>query len=279
MKYLFSVMCLMAACMAQAQRYPGEVPQSEQGRGFAYLETVVPEREVLPYPNIREADVMYSQHVERTMDTREKQNLLCQHPKNPLYQVIFDAVERGEIMAYKSDSFTDGYRKDTVLDMFGTTEIIRVPDRDYPGEMKDSTIISPYPIESIYRWRVIEEWIVEKQTGELVPRIVGVAPMMNLSAQGVDLGEYEGFYIKWSEARQLLVNEKAFNPHNDATAFTYYDFFEQQRYAATVTKESNAFDLDFAEYPELINNPLAQLLEAEKAKEKQMNFESDLWQY
>lgn len=279
MKYLLAVCCLLSFYPLQAQQNSGEVPAEEPIEGFTYLERTVPEREAIPYPEIREADVMYAQRVERLLDTREKQNLLCQHPKNPLYQVIFDAVERGEINAYKSDSFTGTYRHDTVVKMFATSEVIKVPDPEFEGEFKDSIIYNDYPLESIYKWRVVEEWIVEKQTGELVPRIIGIAPMMTLSAQGLDLAEYEGFYIKWSEARQLLVNEKAFNSHNDATAFTYYDFFEQQRYAATIAKVPNAFDLDFAEYPELMDNPLAQLLEAEKAKNKIMNYESDLWQY
>jgi len=279
MKYLPFLLGILICFSAKAQNNSGEIPQADAISGFTYLERTVPERQVVPYPDIREADVMYLQKVERIMDIREKQNLLCQHPKNPLFKVIFEAAERGEIGAYKSDSFTDSYRHDTVIDMFATVEVITVPDWQYPGEFKDSIIRVPYRLEDITRWKVMEEWIVEKQTGELIPRIVGIAPMMNLSAQGVDLGEYEGFYIKWSEARKLLVNEKAFNPHNDATAFTYYDFFEKQLYSATVTKESNVFDLDLAEYPELENNPLAQLLEAQKIKEKRMNFESDLWQY
>lgn len=279
MKYLPLLLGLITAFHVTAQTNSGEIPATDNVSGFTYLERTVPERKAIPYPDVREADVMYLQKVERIMDIREKQNLLCQHPKNPLFKVLFEAAERGEIGAYKSDSFTDVYRHDTVIDMFATVEIVTVPDWEYPGEMKDSIIKVPYRLEDITRWKVIEEWIVEKQTGELLPRIVGIAPMMNLSAEGVDLGEYEGFYIKWSEARKLMVNEKAFNPHNDATAFTYYDFFEKQLYSATITKESNVFDLDYADYPELMNNPLAQLLEAQKAKEELMNYESDLWQY
>jgi len=279
MKYSIPILMLFLTSSSYAQRFAGEEAKADSGLTFTYLKTTVPEREAIKYPVVREADVMYSKRVERIMDTREKQNLLCQYHKNPLYQLIFDAAERGELTAYKSDSFNTVWRADTVVKMFGIEEIIQVPDRDFPGEWKDSIIYTPYPLETIYRWKIVEEWIIDKQTGEMVPRIVGIAPMMNLTVQGQDLGEYEGFYIKWNQARSLLVNEEAFNRHNDATAFTYYDFFEQQLYSAEVTKVPNVFDLEFSEYPELMDNPLAQLLESQKAKEKRMNYESDLWQY
>ncbi|MFY0674440.1 MAG: gliding motility protein GldN [Bacteroidia bacterium] len=259
--------------------FEGEGEAESDETYFTYQKLTSSQRKPVRLVPIREADVMFATRIERLMDVKEKQNALCQWVRNPLAEVIFNAAENGEIMAYRNDSFNSTYRADTVLDMFGTIEYIKVPDRDFPGEFKDSAIYTAYNLEDVVKWRIIEDWIFDKQRGEMVVRIVGIAPIMNLEAEGVKLGEYEGFYIKWSEARKLLVNEPAFNRHNDGGSFTYYDFFERRQFFSYITKEPNVQDLSFADYDELKDNPLAQLLESERVKNELMNKESDMWQY
>jgi gliding motility associated protien GldN len=259
--------------------YEGEMGAESDEDYFTYQKITSSERKPVRLQPIREADVMFATRIERVMNVKEKQNALCQWARNPLADVIFKAAENGEIGAYRNDSFNSTYRSDTVIDMFGTVEYIKVPDRDFLGEFKDSAIYTDYNLEDVVKWRIIEDWIFDKQRGEMVVRIVGIAPIMNLESEGVKLGEYEGFYVKWSEARKLLVNEPAFNRHNDGGSFTYYDFFERRQFSSYITKEPNVQDLPFADYDELKNNPLAQLLESERVKQELMNKESDMWQY
>lgn len=245
---------------------------------FTYEKLATKQRKATPYAPIREADVVYSTRLERIMDTQEKQNAVCRWVKNPLAAIVFDAANRGEINAYKNDSLRSVFRANSIYDMFATKEIIRVPDWQYPGEFKDSIVFSEYNLDEVVRWKIVEDWVFDKQIGEFKPRIVAIAPIMNLKAEGQDLGEYEGFYISWDESRKLLVNERTFNRHNEAGSFTYYDFFEGRLFSSYITKEPNVFDLSFSQYGELEQNPLAQILESERVKNELMNRESDWWQ-
>lgn len=273
---------LLLAFGATAQPFSGEVPEVKDNglrEGSSYDKRVGIERSIVPYPSIREADVMYAHRIERIMDIQEKQNLPCRWPQNALVDIIFDAVSRRSLTAYRSDRLAESYRADTVLPMFGTREVIQIEDRRFPGEFIDSVIITPYPLEEVVRWKIIENWIWDKQSGQFKPRITAIAPVMKLKAEGIELGEYDGFYIDWKEARSLMIHEEFFNRHNDANRYSYYDFFEQRHFSSYITKKPNVFDLPFEQYEELMDHPLAQLLEAKKTENERRNFESDLWQY
>lgn len=273
-----SILCLIGAT-ALAQDRTGEVPATKPSNTATYSKISLTERSPVPYPTIREADVMYAQRIERIMDVREKQNLPCRWPNSAFVDIIFNAADRGELTAYKDMSFQSSYRSDSIIAMFATEEVTQKPDTMFPGEWVSCVVQSPYPLEDVVRWKIIEDWIYDKQSGLMKPRIVAIAPIMNLRAEGIDLGEYEGFYINWQEARQLLIQSEFFNRDNDASRYSYYDFFEQRHFASYITKKPNVFDESFADMDDMMDNPLQQLLEAEKAEEERRNFESDLWQY
>ena len=245
---------------------------------FTYERLTTSERKPVAYKPLREADVVYATRIHRVMDVQEKQNVLCMWKRNPLANVIFEAAEKGELIAYKNDSLSSVFRADNIIDMFATKEVIKVPDWRFPGEFKDSIIYNPYNLEDVKKWRIIEDWVFDKNSGTTIPRIVAMAPIMNLEAEGQKLGEYEGFYISWKEARRLLVNEETYNRHNEAGSFTYYDFFEARLFSSNIVKEPNVRDLPFGEYDSLKGNPLAQLLEGERVKKELMDRESDWWQ-
>lgn len=134
-------------------------------------------------------------------------------------------------------------------------------------------------VEDVVRWKILEDWVFDKESGQLVPRIIGIAPMYNLTIDGQVIGEFPAFYVKWHDARKVLTNEEMYNRHNDAARLTYYDFFEMRLFSSYITQKPNVFDLPFAEYQEHQDNPLGALLEGQKTAEELMNWESDLWQY
>ncbi|MBI3142480.1 MAG: gliding motility protein GldN [Bacteroidetes bacterium] len=259
----------------------GEAPASNEDYigDFTYTRLSIRERKPVPYPSQREADVMYAKRIVRIMDTKEKQNLVCRWPKNPLSEIIFTAAEKNEVVAYKNDSLTSFFRADTVLARLSSKEVIQIPDPMFPGEFKDSVVINKYNLDDIVRYELIEDWIFDKQRGMFYPRIIAIAPMYNLIVDGNFLGEYQAFVCDWKQVRKVLINEEVFNRHNDAAKFSYYDWFELRLFSSYITKEPNVFDETFSQYVDLKDNPLAQLLEAERVKNELFNWEHDLWQY
>lgn len=249
----------------------------------AFPKQSVAERKIVPWPYLREADVMYSRRIERVIDTREKINLCMKWPKNPLYDIIYKAVtEKATLVAYKSDSLSSFYTAEEVLKLGSYDKNIQVyPDPNDPYYAIDSVIPVRFKPEEIRKYKIIEEWIFDRNTSEMYVRILAIAPMYRpvAGSTGIELPEQEMFYIKYNDARTIFVNEELFNRFNDAGRLTVDDFFEQRLFNSYITKESNDYDLAIRQFEEFKVDPYEALLKGEEIKNKLFEFEHDLWEF
>lgn len=249
----------------------------------AFPKQAVAERKIVPWPYLREADVMYSRRIERIVDTREKINLCMKWPKNPLYDIIYKAVtEKATLVAYKSDSLSSFYTAEEVLKLGSYDKNIQVyPDPNDPYYAIDSVIPVRFKPEEIRKYKIIEEWIFDRNTSEMYVRILAIAPMYRpvAGSTGIELPEQEMFYIKYNDARTIFVNEELFNRFNDAGRLTVDDFFEQRLFNSYITKESNDYDLAIRQFEEFKVDPYEALLKGEEIKNKLFEFEHDLWEF
>lgn len=252
---------------------------------FTYNKQSIKERKVVPYPSLVERDVMFSRRIYRVIDTREKMNKVMTWPRNPLYRIIYDACTKGygtaPVTAYKSDSLTSVITAEEILNKGGSEELIQAADPNDPtGETQIDTVIrNPFRPSEIRRFLLMEDWIFDKQTSQFFIRIIAIAPLFDLIANGQNLGENELFWVKWVDLRSVLVNQEVFNRHNDAMRFSYDDFFEQRVFSSYITKESNAFDNRIQDFEEFKSDKFAALLETEKIKNKLFEWEHDLWEW
>ncbi|MFO8001392.1 MAG: gliding motility protein GldN, partial [Marinilabilia sp.] len=85
-------------------------------------------REPVPYPSIREADVMWAKRVWRIIDLREKMNLPLYYPTTPmddrlsLIDLLMEGIKNGEITAYSADTedeFTTSISYEDVMSNMG----------------------------------------------------------------------------------------------------------------------------------------------------------------
>lgn len=252
---------------------------------FTYDKNSIKERKPIPYPPLREADVIYARRIHRIMDSREKMNLITKWPKNPLNCIIYKAVTEGidgvRLTAYVNDSLVSFYTPEEVLQRGATQEVVPVypyPEED-PEYYYDSIITNEFRCSDIIRYRIMEDWIFDKQSGMFFPRIIAIAPLYKPTAEGVELGEQALFWVDYKQLRKILVNEQVFNRHNDAMRMTYYDFFEQRMFSSYIVKEPNEYDFDINMFEEYKNDAFQALLQSEKIKEELFNWEHDLWQY
>ena len=116
---LLGVFVLVAASLPVFAQKPEDVKtESSEPTEATELKTpldgvvekkLVPERPILAYDPIREADVVWEKRIWRVIDVREKQNLTFIYPEDPFFKIINDAAINGELTAYSVED--DKFKK------------------------------------------------------------------------------------------------------------------------------------------------------------------------
>lgn len=256
---------------------------------------LVKDKAPLEYQYIREDDAVYMQKVWRVIDTREKMNLGFTNPAQEngnnenFLAILYKAVTEGQtlggspIVAFKDDRFSQPYTDvnefkkkfsggiDTVdvLDLQGN----RVGREARPRDFK---------VDSVYQYKLKEEWIFDKQTSRLYVRILGIAPMMkSFTSDGTALSNelFPLFWIYYPDLRPILAKRDVYNGKNYGARMSWEELFESRMFSSFIVKSTldNPFDQTLAQmYP---NNTLFRLLEGDHIKDKIFDYEQSLWQY
>jgi gliding motility associated protien GldN len=248
---------------------------------------LVRDRVPLTYEHIREDDAVYKQRVWREIDTREKMNLPFRYAANEdngnqrFISILYNAVQSGEITVFsgEDDRFTTPLTKEQVAQTI-TGGMDTVPVVDINGEITSyearQRMIEP---DSIYRYRLKEEWIFDKETSRMFVRILGIAPVMRkYTTSGIDIGDQILFWAYYPDLRPTLSKYEVYNGKNYAGRMSWEELFESRFFTSYITKSTldNTFDRSLREY---IKDPLFRLLEGDNIKEKIFNYEQDLWSY
>lgn len=257
---------------------------------FIYSRQAVQERKVVPWPYLREADVMWAKRITRMIDVREKQNQCMQWPKNPLSLVLYNAVKEGKLIPYKDDSLNAVMTIEDFLLLGSDTDYVETPiDPDDPTLTRLDTVVTPFrPEDKIKKYRVLEDWIFDKKESRMYVRIIAIAPQFSPKVAGIELGEQDLCVLKYhrspedadrNDLREIMVSMEVFNRQNDAARVTFDDFFEQRLFSSYITKEANQYDNRIKDFEEFRDNKVAALLEAERIKYMLFETEHDLWEY
>lgn len=245
-----------------------------------WMQEITGKRIELSHEFIREADVFWQKEIWRVIDTREKMNLPFSYPKNPLINILLDAVKSGEVPVFgaNDDDFQNPIDPDDALAMTGsTTDTIYVPDAANPDILVPTVVTQDFNFDNVKQYRVKEIWYFNKQSSTMQVRILGIAPIMDdYSEEGIFRGVKALFWVFMPSLRDKLVKTEAFNPFPDGIRLTWDDIFTQRLFSSTIYKEDNVRD---ERVKDIWEDPIDQLYESERIKEKIFNFEHDLWSY
>ena len=150
-------------------------------------------------------------------------------------------------------------------------------------------------IDSIYNFRIKEQWVFDKETSRMHVRVLGICPIASVDQivyqAGVALKKkldsnidstiskpQDLFWVYYPDLRNILVNKKVYNPKSVADFTNWDKIFLSRRYIGRIVKTSydNPKNLDLKD---LISNPLFRLLEGENIKNRILNYEQGLWSY
>ena len=255
----------------------------------AYIKEHTKTQRVVPYPYIREADVMWYRRVWREIDLREKINLPLYYPTEPINdrKSLFDVIKSGilddgSITAYdvgptaQDDEFKKPLLPSEVKALLTRTDTTMTPDLYNDGVMNTVITTTDVTSDKIKKYVLKEDWIFDRQRSVMDIRIIGICPKQEILG---DQGEVRGykplFWLYFPELRYVLVNWDVFNRENDAERRSFDHVFWSREFNSTITKVSNVYDRNISEYKTGIDA----LLQGEEIKEDLFNFEHDLWNF
>ena len=254
----------------------------------AYVKETNLTKRVIPYPYLREADVMYFKRIWQEMDLKQKINHPYYYPVEPiqdrknLFDVIRDGLlVEGSLVAYspgptgEEDEFTLPLTADSIRSILTPIEYIKQWD-EFGEEIGTKAITKPIESENITRYRLKEDWIWDRQRSERYVRIIGIAPLIEgFDRDGESIGYSPLFWLYYPECRYVFANADVFNLFNDAQRRTYEDLFQKRYFSSYIVKESNVYDRQVIEFA----RGMDALAESEKIKEELFLLEHDLWHY
>jgi len=287
-KKLFFFICLFASVglFAQDPIDEEEMTESSVPTEYKYLDNVVPttvfdEAPFLEYDHLRENDVVWSKRLWRVIDVREKINMAFRSPHKPFFTILREMAENGDVAVFNDEFFKDPLTIDQIdkkLNRIDTTTIF-----DYDTyEEKVTVVKNEVNWEDIKKFRVKEMWYFDKEASVFQCRILGISPM--LDEIDPDTGEIKYtlplFWIYYPEAREFLAKYRVENDDNEISPMSWYDLFEQRKFASYLMKRSNTLDLRIEDkYHGYDRAGIDKLMESEKIKAELFNFEHDLWEY
>jgi len=238
---------------------------------------IVFEKRLLPYDQVREADIFWEKRIWRVIDIREKMNLPFAYPERPFFTILMDGAINEEITVYSTedDKFTSPLTPDEVASMGATVDTVITFDPE-TYEEQIQVVRNDLNPEDVKRFRLKEVWFFDEETSTLQVRILGIAPMIDVKDENGNF-RYEKpmFWVYYPEARKILSRESVFNPGNDASPNTWEDLMEMRFFASYISKESNVLNRRLQDYLSGVDL----LLESDKIKQAIFNFEHDLWSY
>ncbi|MBG0781927.1 MAG: gliding motility protein GldN [Bacteroidales bacterium] len=243
------------------------------------------DKDPMPFPSIRKADVMWKKRVWREIDFRQKMNHAFYYPVVPhnnwrnFITVVLDGLRENKFIAYDAqnnptDEFLVPMTYNQLIDR-ETDSVRQTLRRSYPPyDEYDTVIISRFDPTRVMRLRVKEDWYFDKQRSQLMVRIVALCPVLMVERDGQEFTQ-PLFWISYDQARKVFARSQIFNRQNSAERRTFDEVFWKRMFDSYVYKEENVYDRTIGSYALGIDA----LLESERVKKEILNFEQNLWEY
>ena len=295
-KVLIYVLAILGYCTTINAQSIIDADEQSNPNDF-YQKGIVVGKKAMPYPPLRENDVIWEHVVWREVDFNEKFNQFFYFPANngsstqgriSLVNLIMRSVRNGEIPVYEDDDMVkeldpvealkkligDPFpREEEVTDESGNPVI----DPETDEVMTHTVMVTrSFDSTSVMKIRLKEKWYIDKQDSRQKVRILGLA--FQYMKEGIT-----GSALDWSfwipmydmRVRQVFVNANAYDDNNDVVERSYDDIFIQRYFDSYIIRESNVYNRSISEY---LTGEDA-MLESQNIEDKIFNIESDMWEY
>lgn len=283
---MVSVMVLLTLPLSAQVQYQ-DTMQSQRLNGLFEKNHVINNRPI-PFPYIREADVLWAKKVWRIIDLRERINLPLYYPiekmddRFSLINLLLHGVENEGLTAFSTktnDEFQTRlsieqlkYEMGAVRDTHQIQNVVTqlFESKVVEGEMK------PDEIKQIL---VKEIWFFDRNYSKLDVRILGLCPIREYIESDGAVEQVKKKQICWiyfNEARDLFARNEVFNPRNDAQRRTFDDIFVKRHFGSYIVREANIYN---NRQIDMYAQGMDAMLESQRVKNEIATFEHDMWEF
>jgi gliding motility associated protien GldN len=259
----------------------------------AYVKEHNPARKPIPYPHLREADVMWHHRIYRVLDLREKMNFPMFYPQDENLKdrrALFTIIKKSllppdgsppKLTAYRDDDQEEFAIKMNTMEVqseISSTDTVMTNEnpQDLNSPLVPKLVVNTLDARSVTKYWLKEDWFFDKQRSVLEARVIGIMAIKSKESGGVK-GDAATFWIYFPELRPIIAKEEVFNRHNDAERMSFDDLFWKRQFSSYIFKENNVYDRMISSYTGQGN--ISALLEAERIKNGIFTLEHDLWHF
>jgi len=174
----------------------------------AYVPEHNPTRRMVPYPHLRQADVMWERRIWEVIDIRQKQNQSLYLPLEEIAnrKSLFDVIRKGILEDFSITAYSLGPTQEddefryamnpTEVDSVLNPIVLRYKEDLDTGEKIPVENKEPYTSDDFVAYKIKEVWLFDKQRSERYVRIIGLAPVVLLTnADGEVKGKKDLFLV------------------------------------------------------------------------------------
>lgn len=238
----------------------------------------------VPYPSLREADILWSKRVWRIIDLREKINLPMYYPistkddRYSLISLLLYGIQHEGLPVYSkaNDEFTIPINYEAVNEAMGATTSVTEVFNPETNLYEEYEVTRDVRVEEVKQIMVKEVWFFDRNYSRLDVRILGLCPIREYTDDSGEVFKTQTFWINYPEARDLFARHEVFNATNDAQRRSYDDIFTKRFFGSYIVQETNMYDNRGIESYAV---GIEAMLESERIKNEIFNFEHDLWEF
>ncbi|MBR5353903.1 MAG: gliding motility protein GldN [Bacteroidales bacterium] len=271
-------------------------PEDENNLSNFYSRKITMSKKAIPYPALRESDVLWETCIWRTIDFREKFNQFFYFPKGEdslnnnqgrinLAYLIYRSAANGEFEIFEDDElkipvdWENMYKKLNKADSTTTD-----PVYDEYGEIiedgHDTVKYKSFTSDDYYKIHIKEFWYIDSKDTRMKVRIVSLA-LVDENCKEID-GDMEcnptiRFWIPMNDmrVRNIFARTNAYDLYNNNAERSYDEIFITRYFDSFVTRETNTHNRAVHDY---LTGEDAQL-ESQSIEERIFDIESDMWEY
>jgi len=278
--------------VAQVEDTTKTTPQSTwSGLDLVYKKEHIFNKKPIAYPNVREADIMWSKVVWRMIDLREKINQPLYYPtkmigdRMNLIELLLQSIKDGGLQAYSAplddpNEFKEPISYEQIMDNFDAKDK-NIAVLDVTTGLTDTTSIKgEAKTDEVLQVLVKEMWFFDRKRSVLDVRIIGICPIRVYfepeDTNKEKIQKKKLFWVKYPEARPFLAQKEVFNVFNDSEMRSFDEIFYKRFFSGFIVQESNVYNNRIVEDYTL---GVESLQEAERIENLIFQFEHDLWEY